>query len=158
MALQLFINLTIALLWMFLQNSWNPVSFFIGYIIGLIMLFVFRRFFTTRFYLKNVIAIIKLFIIFMKELVLANYSVLKVILSPKLDMKPGIFALPIKVEKDWEIATLASLITLTPGTLVVDVSEDNKILYIHAMDIPDVEEVVQDIKSTFEEAILEVSR
>jgi multicomponent Na+:H+ antiporter subunit E len=53
---------------------------------------------------------------------------------------------------------LSNLITLTPGTLVVDVSPDNKILYIHAIDIDDAKETIDSIKNTFEKAIMEVSR
>ena len=53
---------------------------------------------------------------------------------------------------------LSNLITLTPGTLVVDVSPDNKVLYIHAIDIEDAEETIDSIRNSFEKAILEVSR
>jgi multicomponent Na+:H+ antiporter subunit E len=73
-------------------------------------------------------------------------------------MQPAIFALETDLEKDWEITLLSNLITLTPGTLVIEVSEDNKTLYIHAMDIDDVEQAKLDIKNSFEKAIKEVSR
>ena len=73
-------------------------------------------------------------------------------------MTPGIFALETELEKDWEITILSNLITLTPGTCVLEVSDDNKTLYIHAMDIDDVEQAKLDIKNTFEKAIKEVSR
>lgn len=73
-------------------------------------------------------------------------------------MKPGIFALRTELQTDWEITILANLITLTPGTLVIDVSPDNKTLYIHAMDIDDVDDAINSIKNTFEKAIMEVSR
>jgi multicomponent Na+:H+ antiporter subunit E len=103
-------------------------------------------------------AVIKLFFLFCSELVKANIDVVKVVLSPKLSMQPAIFALETDLEKDWEITLLSNLITLTPGTLVIEVSEDNKTLYIHAMDIDDVEQAKLDIKNSFEKAIKEVSR
>ena len=53
---------------------------------------------------------------------------------------------------------MANLITLTPGTLVVDISDDRSILYIHAVDIDDAEKAISDIRISFEEAIKEVSR
>lgn len=89
---------------------------------------------------------------------LSNLAVLKVIFQPKLNIQPGIFALETKLKEDWEITLLANLITLTPGTLVVDVSEDNKTLYIHAMDIGDVDEAVESIRQSFEKAIMEVGQ
>jgi multicomponent Na+:H+ antiporter subunit E len=158
MALQFLLNLLIAFIWMFLQNSGEFLTFFIGYLIGLFILFGFRRFFPQRFYIKSFIAIINLLLLFLKELVLSNLAVIKIVLKPKLEMQPGIFALPIEVKKDWEITVLANLITLTPGTLVVDVAEDNSVLFVHAVDLPDVTDAIRGIKDSFERAILEVSR
>ncbi|MGF2617617.1 Na+/H+ antiporter subunit E [Rossellomorea vietnamensis] len=158
MAFQILLNFFLAFLWMFLQVSFTSTSFIIGYLLGLVVTFAFRRFFNSRFYMERVVAIIKLVLLFLKELILSNISVLKTLLKPKLDIKPGIFALPTDLTKNWEITLLANLITLTPGTLVVDISFDNKILYIHTLDIPDVDEAIDDIKNTFEKAIMEVSR
>lgn len=94
--------------------------------IGLLLIFVLRRSFSHRFYLHNVWAVIKLILIFFRELILSNYAIMKVVVKPKLDVKPGIFAMPTELTKDWEILTLSNLITLTPGTLVVDISDDKK--------------------------------
>ena len=103
-------------------------------------------------------AVIKLLFIFLRELLLSNLAVLKVVLNPKLDIRPGIFALETQLTAEWEVTLLANLITLTPGTLVVDISPDNKTLYIHAMDIEDVDVAAEDIRCSFEKAIMEVSR
>ncbi|RSK28585.1 Na+/H+ antiporter subunit E [Bacillus sp. HMF5848] len=158
MTLQLFLNIVIAFVWMFLQNSWSIATFVIGYLLGMLLLFAFRRFFAQRFYMHNVISIVKLLFIFLRELIKSNITVIRHILKPKLDIRPGIFALPTELKQDWEITTLANLITLTPGTVVVDVSDDNKILYVHAMDIEDKEKAIYEIKTTFEKAIMEVSK
>lgn len=158
MSFQILLNVFLAFIWMFLQNEYNGSTFLVGYFFGCLIILGFRRFFGSRFYILRVLAVISLLYIFMRELILSNISVLKVVLKPKLDMKPGIFALETDLTKDWEITILANLITLTPGTLVVDVSQDNKTLYIHAMDIGDVDEAIQDIKGTFEKAIMEVSK
>ena len=158
MAFQILLHVVLALVWMFLSHSYNPSSFIVGYLLGILLLLGFRKFFNSRFYMQRVWAVIKLFFLFIKELIMANISVLKVILKPKLDMKPGIFALETELKNPWEITLLANLITLTPGTLVIDVSDDNKVLYIHAMDINDVQSDIDAIKNSFEKAIMEVSR
>jgi multicomponent Na+:H+ antiporter subunit E len=119
---------------------------------------VLRRSFGSRFYLFRLWSFIKLAFIFIKELILSNIAIVKVVLKPKLDMSPAIFAMDTELTKDWQITLLSSLITLTPGTLVIDVSEDNKTLFIHAMNIGEVEDEINSIKSSFEKAILEVSR
>ncbi|MRX73576.1 Na+/H+ antiporter subunit E [Bacillus lacus] len=158
MAFQILLNFFLAFTWMFMTAEYNGLTFLIGYFFGLVILYILRRFFDRRFYIFNVLAAIKLLLIFIRELILSNIAVLKVILSPKLMNRPGIFALETELTKDWEITILSNLITLTPGTLVLEVSPDNKILYIHAMDIKDAEEAKQSIRNTFEKAIQEVSR
>ncbi|KAB7667121.1 Na+/H+ antiporter subunit E [Bacillus sp. B1-b2] len=157
MAFQLLLNFLISFIWMFLKSSFAPDTFLIGYIIGLLLIFVTRRFFPTKFYLIQLLAILKLLWIFIKELIIANVAVLKIILQPKLAVTPGIFAMKTVLTKDWEITVLCNLITLTPGTLVLDISEDNSTLYIHAMDISDKEATITSIRNSFEKAILEVS-
>lgn len=148
----------LAFLWVFFEGSLSASTFIIGYLLGILIIFTMRRFFPTRFYLYRVFSIAKLIAIFLKELLLSNWAVLKVVLKPKLAIQPGIFALETQLKTDWEITLLANLITLTPGTLVVDVSPDCKTLYIHAMDIDDVDDSIASIRDSFEKAIMEVSR
>jgi multicomponent Na+:H+ antiporter subunit E len=124
----------------------------------LLIIFILRRFFHSRFYLIPLFVIVKLVFIFLKELLLSNIAVVKVVLNRSLDIRPGIFALPTELEKDWEVTVLSLLITLTPGTLVLDVSEDGRTLYIHALDVPDVKETIKSIKESFEKTIMEVSQ
>jgi len=158
MAFQVMLNFLFAFIWMFLSANFTAIGFMIGYVLGIILLIIMRKFFRTRLYVVLVWSIIKLFVLFIKELILANIQVLKIVLSPKMDMQPAFFAMPTELTKDWEISLLSSLITLTPGTVVVHVSNDAKTLYVHAINIDDVDEAIHAIKNSFEKAILEVSR
>lgn len=158
MAVQILLNVFLAFIWMFLSINFTGQGFIIGYLLGLCMLYMMRNMFAGRFYIIRVWAIIKLTALFFKELWVANISVVKIALAPKNTMKPAFFEYPTVLEKDWEITLLSNLITLTPGTIVVHVSDDSKTLYIHAIDIDTVEDTIISIKETFEKAILEVSR
>lgn len=158
MAFQILLNVLIALTWMFLSVSFKPTAFIVGYLIGLLMLFMLRKSFSSRFYMDRLWAVVKLTSLFLKELVMSNFSVLKLIIQPTMPIRPAIFAMPTVLEQDWEITLLSSLITLTPGTVVIDISDDNKTLYIHSLDFEDIDEAIDSIRNTFEKAILEVSR
>ncbi|MBB3113441.1 multicomponent Na+:H+ antiporter subunit E [Paenibacillus phyllosphaerae] len=158
MALQILLNFILAFVWMFLNNEWSVVQFIVGFLVGLICLMLLRRFWTYEFYLYRVWALMKLFLLFNKELLHSSLVVLKQILQPKLAIQPGIFAYETELKSDWEITLLACLICLTPGTLTLDVSDDNRTLYIHAMDIQDADLLSRQIKCTFEKAIMEVTR
>ncbi|WP_042476017.1 Na+/H+ antiporter subunit E [Bacillus ndiopicus] len=158
MAFQILLNFSLALLWMFLGNNFTASGFIIGYLLGLAAVLLMRRFFNGRLYTGRVWAFIKLTFLFFKELVLANVAVLRVVLKPTLDMQPAFFKYDTTLTEEWEITLLSSLITLTPGTVVVHVSDDAKSLYIHAIDAKDVDETIDSIRNSFEKAILEVSR
>ncbi|MFZ3588240.1 Na+/H+ antiporter subunit E [Bacillus sp. DJP31] len=158
MAFQLILNSILAFVWMVLVEKFTFGTFFIGYIIGLILLLLFRRFIPGNFYGGKIMAILKLVFIFLRELLLSNLEVVKIVYRPKLDIQPGIIALPTELKSNWEITLLANLITLTPGTLSISVSTDHQIIYIHAMDIRDKDEIIHSIKHTFEDAIMEVTR
>ncbi len=158
MAVQILLNVFLALVWMFLSNTFTGVGFITGYLLGLIMLYMMRHMFKSRFYLHRVWAVIKLFLLFFKELWNANVDVVKHAMKPKITMTPAFFAYPTELTADWEITLLSNLITLTPGTIVVHVSDDSKTLYIHAIDLDDVDEAIASIQNTFEKAIVEVTR
>ena len=158
MAFQILLNFFIAVVWMFLSSSMTVTTFVIGYLIGFILLLMMRRFFSERLYIDRLWASVKLTLLFIRELMMSNISVLRLVLRPKLNIQPRIFALPTDLKQDWEITLLSSLITLTPGTIVVHVSDDQNILYVHAIDADDVADAIDSIKNTFEKAIKEVSR
>lgn len=103
-------------------------------------------------------AVIKLFFIFNKELFLSSFAVLVQILRPRLAIRPGIVEMRTELKSNWEITLLSCLICLTPGTLTLDVSKDGEMLFIHAMDIEDAEELKEQIRNSFEKAIMEVTR
>lgn len=158
MAVQLLLNVILAVSWMFLSNNLSAQGFVIGYLLGLMMLYVMRHIFNSRFYMWRVWAVIKLFFLFLSELWKANIDVVKHAFKPKITMQPTFFAYPTTLSADWEITLLSNLITLTPGTVVVHVSDDAQTLYIHALDISDVDEAIESIQQSFERAILEVTR
>ncbi|MCW1927630.1 Na+/H+ antiporter subunit E [Bhargavaea beijingensis] len=158
MAFQILLNFILAFTWMFILNSFSASTFIIGWLLGLLLILMMRRFFPGPIYVKRIWAILKLVLLFFKELWMANIQVFMLVIKPKLDIQPAIFRYPTKLKSDWEITLLSALITLTPGTIVMNVSEDKKMLYIHTLHIDDVDEAVKSIRDSFEKAIMEVSQ
>jgi multicomponent Na+:H+ antiporter subunit E len=101
------------------------------------------------------VRVLSLLLLFFKELALSAWKVAVMVTRRKLDVQPGIFAYPLRVTTDFEITLLANLITLTPGTLSVDVSEDKTTLYVHAIDCSNIEAAKNDIRNGFEKKIME---
>ncbi|MFN8643851.1 MAG: Na+/H+ antiporter subunit E [Candidatus Binatia bacterium] len=90
------------------------------------------------------------------ELLLANLRVAWLVISPRPRLKPAIVALPLDLTSDAGIQLLAATITLTPGTLSVDLSSDRRTLYVHTVDGgDDVDAFVHATKASFERRIKE---
>ncbi|CQR55088.1 Na+/H+ antiporter subunit E [Paenibacillus riograndensis] len=158
MAVQILLNLMTAFLWMMLSGDGSGSGFVIGYLLGCGILLVLRRFLPEPLYLKRVWSIVKLLALFLRELVWSSFAVIRQILSPKLAVRPGIFAYETALRSDFEVTLLSCLICLTPGTLTLEVSGSGRTLYIHAMDIEDAGQLSRQIEGTFEKAIMEVTR
>ncbi|GIQ69098.1 Na+/H+ antiporter subunit E [Xylanibacillus composti] len=156
MAIQILLNLIIALLWMLLHDVWDSLTFAIGYLLGMLFIFTLRRFFPGPFYGKKVISIIKLFYLFNVELIKSSAVVIAQITRPRINIKPGVFRMETKLRGQWEITILCCLLTLTPGSVVLEVAPEDGVLYLHGMDVAEIEDMIIQTKTVFEEAIIEV--
>ena len=155
---QFLLNILLAIAWMLLTGELTAENFIEGLIIGYIILWVSKAALGGSKYFKKIPKAISFFFYFVKELIVANLKVAFDIITPKDYMRPGIVAVPLGAETDMEITLLANLITLTPGTLSLDVSTDKKVLYIHTLYLDDTEKFRTEIKNGMEKRLLEVLR
>lgn len=109
-----------------------------------------------RFRLGKVPKALGLLLYFLKEILLSNAAVARSLLSPVSSLSPGIVAVPLDLKSDAGITVLANLITLTPGTLSLDVSPDRKTLYVHALRVEDPDAFRREVKEGFERRVKEV--
>lgn len=98
---------------------------------------------------------LKLLLRFPLDIWLSGWRVARLVLSPRMPVRPALFELPLRLEGEGKIALLANMITLTPGTLTVDAAPDGRSLLIHALDAPDAEAARAEIKGSFERMIIE---
>jgi multicomponent Na+:H+ antiporter subunit E len=109
--------------------------------------------------MKQIYFAIRYVLIFLKELSIANYQVAKLVLAPKLKIRPGFVAIPMDADTDFEVTTLANSITLTPGTITVHLPAERHVIVIHALDVKDDPQTVRDsVKSSLEANILKFTR
>ena len=152
------VNVLLALTWSAVSGSFSFLNFAFGFVLAIFALSLIREQVGSTGYFSRARRVISLLLLFVYELVLSAWKVAVLVLSPRMDLKPGILAYPLRVDRDFEITILANLITLTPGTLSVDVSEDRRILYVHALDASDPDATRRDIAEGFERKIMEAFR
>jgi multicomponent Na+:H+ antiporter subunit E len=136
------VGVLLAVLWLFVRGvALDPAAilgeFLIGLAFGLPIAFVFRRFYTEQTALmRNVRALpyAGLYVaLFLKELVTANVDVAYRVLAPGMPIEPDVVVVPLRVQTDGAITTIANSITLTPGTLTMDYDEETNTLYVHGI-------------------------
>ncbi|MCW5750442.1 MAG: Na+/H+ antiporter subunit E [Alphaproteobacteria bacterium] len=149
------LNLLLALVWMGVTGVGTFVNLVFGLLIGFAALWLTRELWGDTRYFRRLPLVARLLLLFLYELVLSSLRVARDVLKPRMTFRPGIVAVPIDLTDDLQITMLANLITLTPGTMSVDVSDDRKLIYVHAMDIGDRDQLVRDIKDGFETRIRE---
>ena len=149
------VNVLLALAWVAVTGILSALNLAFGFALGALALSLIREQVGSVGYLSRVRRIVSLIVLFLYELALSAFRVARIVLRRDMDLHPGIFAYPLRVQRDFEIALLANMITLTPGTLSVDVSEDRSTLFVHAMDVKDPDEARRDIAEGFERKIME---
>jgi multicomponent Na+:H+ antiporter subunit E len=165
----IWLNLLLALAWVAVNGAYGLADWIVGLLFGFLVIwlswrvffdepFSFRAYF--RFNSRNPLLMLWRWLGFFwfgfVEVVKSNIAVTRAVLAPKLDLDPGIVAIPLDLKSDAGITTLANLITLTPGTVTLDVSSDRKTLYIHAFSVGDVEALRRDTKAAFERRVQEL--
>jgi multicomponent Na+:H+ antiporter subunit E len=152
------INVLFVVVWVAITGSGSFANILFGFVLSILTLALIRHEVGGLPYWLRLRRIASLVLLFFKELALSAWAVAMMVLRPRIDVTPGIFAYPLTVTTDFEITLLANLITLTPGTLSVDVSDDRKTLYVHAIDCSDIEATRRGIANGFEKKIMEAFR
>ena len=151
-------NVVLAVVWMVLTADFGAVNALFGFILGYgAIAIVQNRFPGFEGYAQRVPRFIRFVGFYVWELIKANARVAYDVVTPEWGMRPGTIGVPLAARTDGEITVVANLISLTPGTLSLDVSTDRRVLYIHAMYIESEEALLEEVKE-LERRVLEVMR
>lgn len=151
-------NILLAVVWAAATEKFTLGNITIGFLFGYAVMSIMPPLPGAAAYYLQVREMVGFVTFFVRELVLANIKVAVQVVSPLSRMKPGVVGVALDDMTDTEITFLANLITLTPGTLSLDVSDDRRTLYIHAMDIRDAERFQREIRDGFARRVMEIMR
>jgi multicomponent Na+:H+ antiporter subunit E len=152
-------NLLLAVLWAALIGPFTPANLLAGFVIGYLVLRLTSGRHNQPDYVRRSTATVELAAFTVFELILANLRVALYTVSSLRSLRPAILRVPLEEGlTDTEITLLSTLITLTPGTLTIDVAEDRSALFVHFMHVDDNDRAIREIKDGFERRILEATR
>jgi len=150
------LNIFLAITWAAVSGELTVSNLLAGFLIGYGVLWLVSRPLGQTKYFAKVGQVSRFAVYFLWEMLVATLRVAIDIVTPQHLMRPAILAIPVNSESEAETTMLANVITLTPGTLSLDVSPDGKTLYVHVMYAQDVEAVRQSIQDGFGQKVHEV--
>jgi multicomponent Na+:H+ antiporter subunit E len=151
-------NLLLGLTWGAMTGDFALSNLVVGFVLGYIVLYASQRFLGPSGYFGRTGRVASFVVFYLREVVMANVRVAIDVVTPAHRARPGVIAVPLEAETDAEITILANLITMTPGSLTLDVSEDRRVLYVHAMYVGNPDEYRRDLKENLERRVLELLR
>lgn len=152
------LNLFLAMAWMLLNGAYSSLDFLIGFGAGFLALWLTQPFALSTSYFGKLKAFSILVLFFLKELFASVAKIVVDVLTPKQSSRPAIIKVPLDAKNDLEITILANMVSLTPGSLSLDVTDDKRFLIVHAMFATDEEEAIQAIKTEMEAKLIQVTR
>ena len=150
------VNIILAIVWAALWADFTLPSLAVGFVLGYAALWLAQPLFGNSLYFRRVWRVLRLAVFFLYELVVSSLKVAWDVLTPTHKSNPAIIEMPLDVESDIEILLVTNLISLTPGTLSLDVTPDRKTLLVHAMFADDPDAIVAELKGGMERKVKEV--
>jgi multicomponent Na+:H+ antiporter subunit E len=151
-------NLLLAIIWVMATGTLTEENFIFGFLISFMILYLITINKEERKYFTMLPKLVTFIFFMLWEIIKANFQAIRDSLYAKSKLSPAIVKYPLEAESDVEITLLANLVSLTPGTLIMDVSDDKKVMYIHVLHLENKEVFIEEVRNKFEKRLLELMR
>ncbi|MBY6055700.1 Na+/H+ antiporter subunit E [Leisingera daeponensis] len=151
------LTLLLTITWLLLVNRWSLNSLVFGFLLGVLIPFVTQPFWPNRPNLRRPLKVAEYILVVLTDIVQANIIVARIVLfKPNADRRPNWITVPLELKTPEAITALAGTITMTPGTLSADVSDEGHALLVHCLDAPNPDAVRDEIKQRYERRLMEI--
>jgi multicomponent K+:H+ antiporter subunit E len=143
-------------LWLLLNNSASAGHLLLGALLGVLIPWFTRRFWPEPATLRRPGAALRLAGRVLWDILVASFVVARFVLGPREAVRPAFLRVPLEVQGEFAITVLASVISLTPGTVSADLDPQRRYLLVHALSAEEPEVFVRHIKARYEAPIKEI--
>ena len=150
------ISALLLVVWLVLHYTVAAGHVVLGAALAVLIPLFTERFFPEPVYIGRIGAVVKLLSVVLWDIVVATFAVLRLTLGPTSSLRPSFVRVPVELGDDFALTTLASTISLTPGTVTAEISPDREHILVHALDVADDTELVRLIKTRYEAPIKEI--
>jgi multicomponent K+:H+ antiporter subunit E len=153
------LSLLLLACWLWLNNTLAPGHLLLGAALGVGIPYVTRRFWSEPLQVRHPLRVIEYVAVVGWDVVVANLQVAVIIVGPLSRLRPAIVRVPLDLRTDFAAVALASTVTLTPGTVSVEIEDDGagrRVLLVHALRCLDADALVRTIKQRYERRLKEI--
>ncbi len=149
-------SLMLLVVWLLLNKSLAPGHILLGSVLALLIPVLIRQLGKPQPLIRKPFKAVLYLLRVLCDIVIANMQVARLVLRPQLYLRPAFVEVPLDITQDLPITILTSSVSLTPGTLSAEVSEDRSRLLLHVLDLENEAELVATIKSRYEAPLREI--
>ncbi len=150
------LSVLLAIVWLLLQGSLAPVHWLVAAAIGIVVPRAVDAFLGAGTRLRAPITAVRLVVRVLWDIVVANLAVARIVLDPRDRARPAWVRVELALEHPSAVALLASIVTMTPGTVSCVIDETRRVLFVHALDCADPAQMAADIKARYERPLQEM--
>ena len=153
------LSLLLLVCWLWLNNTMAPGHVLLGAALGVAIPFFTRRFWPEPLVVRRPLRVVEYAAVVIYDVVVANLQVAAIIIGPLSRLRPAFVRVPLDLRTDFAVTVLASTVTLTPGTVSVeieDVGAGRRVLLVHALRCLDAADMVRTIKERYERRLMEI--
>jgi len=150
------LSLSLLLIWLLLVNQVSVGHLLLGAFLGWAIALLTRMFWIDARPVAHPVKLLRFLLLVLLDIVRANIEVAQRILGPQASLRPGFVVVPLDLRDELALIMLASIISLTPGTVSADLSDDRRRLLLHCLDVADPAALVAEVKARYEAPLLEI--
>jgi len=153
------LSLLLLVCWLWLNNTLAAGHVLLGAVLGTGIPYVTRRFWPEPLAIHRPLRVLEYVALVIWDIVIANLQVAALILGPLSRLRPAFVRVPLDLQSDFAVTALASTVTLTPGTVSVEIEDagaGRRVLLVHALRCLDADELVRTIKERYERRLKEI--
>ena len=150
------LTLFLTALWLMLNNRVSVGHLLLGLFLGWAIALLVQGFVLDLPKVRRPLRLCLFCLKVLVDIVVANLQVAKLVLGPVKKLQPAFVEVPMEIEHPFVLAVLTSIISLTPGTVSASLRADHRVLLVHALDAPDADALVAELKTRYESPLLEM--
>lgn len=150
------VSLLILALWMALAPALTIGQFLLGFVLAIAIPWFTHRLWPNYPRLRRPFLAVRLFVRVLADIVIANIEVARLVLGPLDRLNPHLIELPLDIDDPFIATIFASIITLTPGTVSVDIDRRRRIVLVHALNVTDIPDAIATMKRRYEAPLKEI--